>query len=73
MLFIAFIKRVLKLDRGVFIWWVPQAEDDDQGRTYKGDGGRKGVGAGGFRASGRSDSPRVLSRPVVGTSGVLNK
>ena len=39
----------------------------------KGDEGRKGMGAGGLRASGRSDSPRVLSRPVVGTSGVLYK
>ena len=31
------------------------------------------MGAGDLRVSGRSDSPRVLSRPVVGTSGVPNK
>ena len=34
----------------------------------KGTGAREGVGAGGLRASGRSDPQG--SRPVVGTSGV---
>ena len=52
---------------------VPQGGDNGKGRLYKGDGTQTPSGCGGTSAQAVGPTSRVLSRPVVGTSGVFRK
>ena len=52
---------------------VPQGEEFEEGRLYKGDRTKTPSGCGGTSTRAVRPTSRVLSRPVVGTSGVSAK
>ena len=72
MLYISFIKRVFNM-KTCFSVCVPQGEEFEEGRLYKGDRTKTPSGCGGTSTRAVRPTSRVLSRPVVGTSSVSAK